>query len=222
MRTSRTTSQNAPTTRTLYRLTPTTVADLTRSNRQVAIVAAANETDARIMAKRADPFAQDWTDERLFASDARDTGEDHVIGDVTSTSSPVKPPVGKKLPNERHPQGELSAASIRLLCCPQEQESQMAKKAKKSKKSAPKKGAKKATKKTTKAASKKTGSKKKSSRAASQPWSDNEVERLKKLITQNTPTPLIASKLKRSLVSVRGYVQRNGLSLRPVNRSPAD
>lgn len=98
----------------------------------------------------------------------------------------------------------------------------MAKKAKKSKKSAPKKGAKKAAKKTTKAASKKTGSKKKSSRAASQPWSDKEVERLKKLITQNTPTPLIASKLKRSLVSVRGYVQRNGLSLRPVNRSPAD
>jgi hypothetical protein len=44
---------------------------------------------------------------------------------------------------------------------------------------------------------------------------------LKRLIMQNTPTPLIASKLKRSLVSVRGFVQRNGLLLRPTNRSPA-
>lgn len=45
-----------------------------------------------MMAKKADPFAQDWTDERLFASDAHDTGEDHIIGDVIFTSVPVKPP----------------------------------------------------------------------------------------------------------------------------------
>lgn len=85
----------ALTTRTLYRLTPTAIADPTRSSRQVAIVAAANEADARIMAKKADPFAQDWTDEWLFASDTHDTGEDHVIGDVTFNSTPAKPPVGK-------------------------------------------------------------------------------------------------------------------------------
>lgn len=75
----------------------------------------------------------------------------------------------------------------------------MAKKAKKSKKSAPKKIAKKAAKKTTKAAAKKAGSKKKTGRAQAQSWSEKDVERLKKLITQNTPTPLIASKLNRSL-----------------------
>jgi molecular chaperone DnaK (HSP70) len=97
----------------------------------------------------------------------------------------------------------------------------MAKKATKSKKSAPKKAAKKAPK-TAKAGAKKAGSKKNTSRAQAQSWSDKDVERLKKLITQNTPTPLIASKLNRSLTSVRGYVQRNGLSLRPINRSPAD
>lgn len=96
----------------------------------------------------------------------------------------------------------------------------MAKKAKKAKKSSSKKSTKKTAKKT--AAAKKAGTKKKTGRAASQPWSEKDVERLKKLISQNTPTPLIASKLKRSLVSIRGYVQRNGLSLRPVNRSPAD
>lgn len=39
---------------------------------------------------------------------------------------------------------------------------------------------------------------------------------------QNTPTPLIASKLNRSPTSIRGYAQRNGLLLRPTNRSPAD
>lgn len=85
-------------------------------------------------------------------------------------------------------------------------------------------GGKKTSKKTNsrKVAAGKKSSAKKSRRAVSKPWTDKEVERLKKLITQNTPTPLIASKLNRSLVSVRGYVQRNGLSLRPTNRSPSD
>jgi serine/threonine-protein kinase RIO1 len=99
----------------------------------------------------------------------------------------------------------------------------MAKKAKKSNKSQTSKTKKKAGKKSVGASSrKKSGAKKKSQRATSQPWKEKEVERLKKLIMQNTPTPLIASKLKRSLVSVRGYVQRNGLSLRPTNRNPSD
>jgi hypothetical protein len=79
----------APTTRTLYRITPTAVGDLSRSSRQIAIVAAISESDARTMAAKADPFRQDWLDEKRFACDARETDEDHVVGDVTFVSAPV-------------------------------------------------------------------------------------------------------------------------------------
>lgn len=95
----------------------------------------------------------------------------------------------------------------------------MAKKAK-SKKSATKTAAKKSAKKPTAVAKKRSA--RKDGRSNPQLWRDKDVERLKKLIMQNTPTPLIAAKLNRSVTSVRGYVQRHGLSLRPTNRSPAD
>jgi serine/threonine-protein kinase RIO1 len=99
-------------------------------------------------------------------------------------------------------------------------ERQMAKNAKKSST----RGGNKTSKKTDlkKAAAGEKSSAKKSRHAVSEPWADKEVERLKTLITQSTPTPLIASKLNRPLVSVRGYVQRHRLSLRPTNRSSSD
>jgi hypothetical protein len=95
----------------------------------------------------------------------------------------------------------------------------MAKKAKTAK--APKKTAKKPAKKPVKAA-KKSGAKKKDGRTNRQSWSKDDIKQLKIFIKENTPTRLIAMKLKRSEISVRAKVQREGLSLRPTNRSPRD
>jgi hypothetical protein len=55
---------------------------------------------------------------------------------------------------------------------------------------------------------------------ASRRWSTDEDKNLKTLIRQNTPTRLIAMKLKRTEGSVRQHVGRLGLSLKPTNRSP--
>lgn len=93
----------------------------------------------------------------------------------------------------------------------------MAKKAKKSAKKAPKNTQKKTAKKPVK-----TGGKKKDGRSDRQSWSKEDIKQLKTLIKENTPTRLIALKLKRSEISVRGKAQREGLSLRPTNRSPRD
>lgn len=54
------------------------------------------------------------------------------------------------------------------------------------------------------------------------PWSDDDLFQLKILITENTPTGLIAMKLGRSEDSIRSKVEREGLSLAPTNRSPRD
>jgi hypothetical protein len=51
-------------------------------------------------------------------------------------------------------------------------------------------------------------------------WSPEEDKGLKTLIKQNTPTRLIAMKLKRTEGSVRQHVGKLGLSLKPTNRSP--
>jgi hypothetical protein len=53
-----------------------------------------------------------------------------------------------------------------------------------------------------------------------QPWGPDEVSELKKLIKGNTPTPLIAHKLKRTEAAVRAKSSDEGLSLKPTNRSP--
>jgi hypothetical protein len=106
----------------------------------------------------------------------------------------------------------------------------MAKKAKKPKTAKTAKTAKKASKKTAqqpskkpaKAVAKKSGAKKKDGRINRQSWSQDDIKQLKTFIKENTPTRLIAMKLKRSEIWVRGKVQREGLSLRPTNRSPRD
>jgi hypothetical protein len=50
-------------------------------------------------------------------------------------------------------------------------------------------------------------------------WSDDDLQILKILITENTPTRLIAMKLNRS---IRDKVAAEGFSLAPTNRSPRD
>ena len=51
-------------------------------------------------------------------------------------------------------------------------------------------------------------------------WRDRDVRQLRSLIKGNTPTRVIGLKLGRTETSVRGKARREGLSLRPTNRSP--
>jgi hypothetical protein len=52
------------------------------------------------------------------------------------------------------------------------------------------------------------------------PWTSEEVARLRKLAKENTPTRVIGLKLGRSESSVRSKAQAIKLSLKPVNQSP--
>ena len=54
------------------------------------------------------------------------------------------------------------------------------------------------------------------------PWSGDDLQTLKTLIAENTPTSLIAMKLGRTEDSIRDKVAAEGLSLAPTNRSPRD
>jgi hypothetical protein len=53
-----------------------------------------------------------------------------------------------------------------------------------------------------------------------EPWGRGDVQSLKQLARQNTPTRVIGLKLGRTETAVRGKAQREGISLKPVNRSP--
>lgn len=57
-------------------------------------------------------------------------------------------------------------------------------------------------------------------RRAREPWSAEEVRELKKLAKGNTPTGVLSVKLRRPPSAIRSKAQREGISLRPVNRSP--
>jgi hypothetical protein len=57
-------------------------------------------------------------------------------------------------------------------------------------------------------------------RNMNKPWSAGDVRMLRSLAKQNTPTRVIGLKLGRTEISVRGKAQREGISLRPANRSP--
>jgi hypothetical protein len=93
----------------------------------------------------------------------------------------------------------------------------MAKKPKQSAKKAPKNTQKKTAKKLVK-----TGAKKEDGRSNPRSWSKDDIKQLKTFIKENTPTRLIAMKLKRTEASVRWKVHGEGLSLKPTNRSPRD
>lgn len=51
-------------------------------------------------------------------------------------------------------------------------------------------------------------------------WSENDVNKLKKLVKGNTPTGLIAYELGRSQDAVRGKASDLDISLKPTNQSP--
>lgn len=65
----------------LFRLTPA-FEDLAQKSRQMAIVPAETELQARGIAKAADPFGRDWSDPAAFVCEETETLERHVIGDV--------------------------------------------------------------------------------------------------------------------------------------------
>jgi len=53
-----------------------------------------------------------------------------------------------------------------------------------------------------------------------EPWERGDIQALKQMARENTPTRVIGLKLGRSETAVRGKAQREGISLKPVNRSP--
>ena len=88
-------------TRTLLRLAPAADNDLGRSSRQIAVVAADTEEEARQIASVHDAFGRDWRDPRFAVCDALDTPEAHVFGDVVFRSEPVAAEVGKRAAKRR-------------------------------------------------------------------------------------------------------------------------
>ena len=57
-------------------------------------------------------------------------------------------------------------------------------------------------------------------RRSRQPWSDKEVKQLRSLAKANAPTGFIGLKMQHPLGSIASKAQREGISLRPINRSP--
>ena len=69
----------------------------------------------------------------------------------------------------------------------------------------------------------KTGARKthpKYKQRAGQPWSSEEVKELRTLARGNTPTGVLSVKLRRPPAAIRSKAQREGISLKPTNRSP--
>jgi hypothetical protein len=57
-------------------------------------------------------------------------------------------------------------------------------------------------------------------RKLGQPWSDRDVRDLRSLAKKNTPTGVLSLKLQRPVAAIRSKAQREGISLKPANRSP--
>jgi hypothetical protein len=76
-------------TRTLFRLAPA-AADLNQSSRQVAVVAADTEDEARQIAWKHDVFGRNWRDPHFAACESLQTTETHVFGDMIFRSEPVE------------------------------------------------------------------------------------------------------------------------------------
>jgi len=57
-------------------------------------------------------------------------------------------------------------------------------------------------------------------RRSRQPWSDRQVKQLRSLAKANTPTGVISLKMEHPPASISSKAQREGISLRPTNRSP--
>lgn len=57
-------------------------------------------------------------------------------------------------------------------------------------------------------------------RRLGQSWTPQEIKELKALAKQNTPTGVLSLKLGRPPAAIRSKAQREGISLKPANRSP--
>jgi hypothetical protein len=57
-------------------------------------------------------------------------------------------------------------------------------------------------------------------RRSRQPWSSADLRKLRQLAEGNTPTGVMSVKLQRPIGAIRSKAQREGISLKPVNRSP--
>ena len=57
-------------------------------------------------------------------------------------------------------------------------------------------------------------------RKMGQPWSASDVRDLRSLAKKNTPTGVLSLKLQRPVAAIRSKAQREGISLKPANRSP--
>ena len=57
-------------------------------------------------------------------------------------------------------------------------------------------------------------------RRSREPWTPQEVRELRSLAKGNTPTGVMSLKLQRPPAAIRSKAQREGISLKPVNRSP--
>jgi len=57
-------------------------------------------------------------------------------------------------------------------------------------------------------------------RNANKPWTRAEVQDLRKLVTQNTPTRVIGLKLGRPIGGVYAKASEENISLKPTNQSP--
>ncbi len=57
-------------------------------------------------------------------------------------------------------------------------------------------------------------------RNAGKRWSDGDVQGLRRMANQNTPTPVIGLKLGRPVAAVYTKAAAEGISLKPTNQSP--
>lgn len=85
-------------THSLFRLTPAADNEFSRSSRQVAIVAADTEDEARQIASLHDAFGRNWRDPDFAVADVMETSEIHVFGDVIFRSEPLASKARKHAP----------------------------------------------------------------------------------------------------------------------------
>jgi len=52
------------------------------------------------------------------------------------------------------------------------------------------------------------------------PWAESEINKIKQLAKQNTPTGVMSIKIGRTPNAIRTVASKNDISLKPVNRSP--
>jgi hypothetical protein len=57
-------------------------------------------------------------------------------------------------------------------------------------------------------------------RRSGEAWTDRDVRDLRNLAKANTPTGVLSLKLQRPPAAIRSKAQREGISLKPTNRSP--